>query len=129
MQIIIPGRPQSLERDHTGRLLDAARAYLDAVRTAVAATAVTPADGPVRLDVHLIYTSRQPLAIRVWPLASIPNGDVAPKLVLKALTGTLVHHRGQFNPLTITRTMLAADECREQHGHPDGATILTWEEH
>lgn len=126
MRLVIPGRPQSLERDHNGRLLATARVYIDAVRTAAQHEIDTPADDQVRLDVHLVYVTRQPLNIRAWPLASIPNGDIAPSLVLKALTGTLVHHRGQFNPLTVTRTMLPAQECRDQYGSPHGATILTW---
>lgn len=127
MRITIPGRPQSKDRGHDGRLLDAAKAYLDAVRTAARDVATAPHDHGVRLDLNFIYTAAEPLPITEWPRTSIPNGDTAQTLALRALVGVLVHHRTQFNPVTITRTVLHPTEAQALYGDPTGATIITWE--
>lgn len=127
MRITIPGRPQSKDRGHDGRLLDAAKTYLDAVRTAARDAATAPHPGGVRLDLHFIYTAEQPIQIQDWPRTSIPNGDTAQTLALRALVGILVHHRTQFNPMTITRTVLQPTEAQALYGDPNGATIITWE--
>lgn len=127
MQITIPGRPQAKTRDKRGQLLDTAACYIEAVRAAVKQAAQRPLGDGLALDIRLVYTSPAPLGITAWPLHSIPNADTAPNLVLTALTGVLVHHRTQINPLTITRTVLRPHECRDLYGSGDGATILTWD--
>lgn len=126
MRITIPGRPQSKERDRRGQLLDAAKHYIHAVRTAARDVAGAPHEGPVRLDLHFIYTAAKPITIQDWPHSSIPNGDTAQTLALLALTGVLVEHRTQFNPIIITRTVLHPTEAQALYGSSDGATVITW---
>lgn len=127
MRITIPGRPQAKDRTADGRLLDAAKTFMDNVRTGAGALVSQPLPGHVRVDLHFIYTSDTHLKITQWPTSSIPNADTAAALALRALTGILVNHKSQINPLTITRSVLEPNECRALHGDPHGATIITWE--
>lgn len=127
VRITIPGRPQAKDRDHQGHRLEAAKTYMDAVREAVTPLVERPHHSSVRIDLHFIYTSLNPLTISAWPKSNIPNADTAAGLALRALTGLLTHHKSQFNPLTVTRTVLTPGECQRLHGATDGATIITWE--
>lgn len=127
MRITIPGRPQAKERTHDGRLLEAAKVFMDHVRQAITPAQPTPLAGPVRVDLHFIYTSPTRLPLTLWPSSNIPNADTAATLTMRALAGVLVHHKSQINPLTITRTVLDPDDCHATHGSPHGATIITWE--
>lgn len=127
VHITIPGRPQAKDRDHSGRLLDAAKTFMDNVRETAAATTNQPHDGHVRLDLHFTYTAKKPIPLSDWPQTSIPNADTAAALALRALTSVLVHHKSQFNPLTITRTVLTPAESKALYGDRNGATIITWE--
>lgn len=129
VRITIPGRPQAKDRDHQGHRLEAAKNYLDAVRAAATPHIERPHHSHIRIDLHFVYTSLNPLTISAWPQSNIPNADTAAALALRALTGLLAHHKSQFNPLTITRTVMTPGECERLHGHPDGATIITWEPH
>lgn len=126
-RIVIPGRPQAKDRTSDGRLIDAAKTYMDNVRVAAGAALERPYDGLIRVDLHFLYTSPRHLQHTDWPHSSIPNADTAAALALRALVGVLVHHKSQINPLTITRTVLAPTECQAHHGDPHGATIITWE--
>ncbi|MFA5594873.1 MAG: hypothetical protein WDA15_06290 [Trueperaceae bacterium] len=127
MRILVPGRPQANQRDKQGHLLEAAKTYMDAVREAAAPLVERPHHSSVRIDLHFVYTSLNPLTISAWPQSNIPNADTAAGLALRALTGLLTHHKSQFNPLTVTRTVLTPGECERLHGTTDGATIITWE--
>lgn len=129
MRITIPGRPQSKDRGHDGRLLDAAKAYLDAVRTAARDAATAAHQGHVHLGIQFIYAVEEPLPITEWPRTSIPNADTAAGLALRALVGVLVEHKSQFNPLVITRSIVHPVEAQALYGDPTGATIITWEPH
>lgn len=124
--LTIPGRPQSKDRGADGRLLDAAKTYVDTVRRYARERAQQPTDQALALDIEFIYTSDRDLQTLDWPNASIPNPDTAHQLALRALVGTVVQHRTQFNPITVTRTVLKPEEAAERYGSPDGATIITW---
>lgn len=124
--LTIPGRPQSKDRGADGRLLDAAKAYVDTVRRHAQQRATEPTDQALALAIEFIYTSDRELETLDWPNASIPNPDTAHQLALRALVGVIVKHRTQFNPITVTRTVLKPAEAAERYGSPDGATIITW---
>lgn len=128
VRILVPGRPQAKDRDHQGNRLQAAKDYMDAVRDAATPHIQRTLATEIRMDLHFIYTSHNPLTISAWPKSNIPNADTAATLTLRALTGLLVHHKSQFNPLTITRTVMTPAECQALHGATSGATLITWTE-
>src|SRR5690606_37431065 len=93
VRIVIPGRPQSRERNGDGRDNRPAAAYLDAVRTAAREHGLGSRGHPlvphghVHGDPLLVYTSDEDLPPTAWPNQSIPTADTAASLILKALTG------------------------------------------
>ena len=131
MQLVIPGRPQSRERNGDGRDNRTAAAYLDAVRTAAKQLGLGHRGHPlvphghVHVDLLLVYTSDQDLPPTSWPAQSIPNADTAAHLILKALTGLAWTHATQVNPLVVTRRVVTRAECRQLYGSIDGATVIT----
>lgn len=130
MRIVIPGRPQSRERNGDGRDNVAAAAYVDAVRTAARHAGLGHRGHPhvphghVHVDLLLVYTSDKDLPPTSWPAQSIPNADTAATLVLKALTGLAWTHATQANPLVTTRRVITRSECRQLYGSIEGATVI-----
>src|SRR5690606_17986908 len=122
VRIVIPGRPQSRERNGDGRDNRPAAAYVDAVRTAAKQLGLGHRGHPlvphghVHVDVTLVYTSDQTLPPTAWPNQSIPNADTAASLILKALTGLAWTHATQANPLVTTRRVITPAESRALYG-------------
>ncbi|HEX7040103.1 MAG TPA: hypothetical protein VF202_08335 [Trueperaceae bacterium] len=131
MRIVIPGRPQSRERNGDGRDNVPAAAYVDAVRTEARRLGLGRRGHPlvphghVHVDLLLVYTSDENLPPTSWPAQSIPNADTAAHLILKALTGLAWTHATQANPLVTTRRVITRAECRQLYGSVEGATVIT----
>ncbi len=131
MQLVIPGRPQSRERNGDGRDNRTAAAYVDAVRQAAREHGLGRRGHPlvphghVHVDLLLVYTSDQDLPPTSWPAQSIPNADTAAHLILKALTGLAWTHATQVNPLVTTRRVITPAESRSLYGSVHGATVIT----